>query len=186
MDLVFLPLLTAAIAEWGDKTQLLALALAARFGKPVQVIAGIALAALASSLIGGFGGSVIRPLISHEASLLMLALAFLFAGFGGFIPFRERPPRFNLGAFATSLLAFFAMEIGDKTQFLTLGFAAVGGAWIVAACAAAAGITLSCGAAVAVGEALRGRLPLRLIRRAIAGLFLLTGFLVAITALGLI
>ncbi|MBC7985262.1 MAG: TMEM165/GDT1 family protein [Sphingomonadaceae bacterium] len=186
MDLVFLPLVTAALAEWGDKTQLLALALAVRFGKPVQIIAGIAVAALASSLIGGFGGSIIRPLISHEASLLMLALAFLFAGFGGFMPFRERAPGLSLGAFVTSMLAFFALEIGDKTQFLALGFAAVNGAWIVTACAAAAGIVLTCGVAVVMGEALRERLPLRLIRRVIAGLFLLAGFVIAIIALGLV
>lgn len=187
MDVVFLPFLTAALAEWGDKTQILALVLAVQFRRPLPVLCGIALAALINSLLGAFAGSLVRPMISHEAMLLMLALGFLFAGVGGFIPFRDPATGLGarLGAFATSFIAFFALELGDKTQFVTFSFAGVSGAWIVTGCAAAAGIVIGCAPAVMMGEALRERLPLKLIRRIVAGLFTLAGLAIAIAALGL-
>lgn len=187
MDLIFPPFVAAALAEWGDKTQLLALALGLRFARPVPVIAGIALAALANSLIGAFGGSLIHPMISYDATLLFLGLGFAFAAIGALLPFRERDhgASWRLGAFGTSFAAFFILELGDKTQFITAGFAAVHGAWLPVALAATAGILVGAVPAVMMGERLRA-LPLKAIRRVVAGVFGFTAIILAINALRLI
>lgn len=187
MDLIFPPFVAAALAEWGDKTQLLALALGLRFARPIPVIAALALAALANSLLGAFGGSLTHPMISYDATLLFLGLGFAFAAIGALIPFRERDEGagWGLGAFGTSFAAFFILELGDKTQFITAGFAAVHGAWLPVALGATAGILVGVAPAVVMGERLRA-LPLKTIRRIVAGLFGFAATVLAISALRLI
>jgi putative Ca2+/H+ antiporter (TMEM165/GDT1 family) len=82
------PLLTtfiaALLAEWGDKTQLLVVALAVRYRRPLPILAGIAVAALANSLIAATGGIVVNSLIILRATSLLVAVALIFAGVGGF------------------------------------------------------------------------------------------------------
>lgn len=188
MDAFFLPFVAAALAEWGDKTQILAMLLAARFRRPGLVLTGIALAALLNSALGAFGGSLIVPLITPEARLLFLALAFAFAGIGAFLPFREPDTGmgWKLGALVTSFAAFFLLEFGDKTQFVTAGFGAVLASWPFVAIGAAAGIALSAAVAVFMGEAFRERFPLRTMRRVAGGLLLFVGAILAINAFRLI
>ena len=188
MDAFFLPFLAAAVAEWGDKTQILAMLLAARFQRPGLVLGGVALAAFANSAIGAFGGSLIVPLLTSEARLLFLALAFALAGAGAFLPFRDPGTGLNwrIGALATAFLAFFLVEFGDKTQFVTAGFGAVLTGWPIVAFGAAAGVMLASAPAVMLGSAFRSRFPLALMRRSAGGLLLLIGAILAINAFALI
>lgn len=180
-----LPAFVAALlAEFGDKTQLLVLMLAAHFGRRRPVLAGIALAAAANGVISAAGGELIAGLITPEARALMLALALLFAGAGALLP--VKPPTsvagWRLGAFASSFGAFLILEFGDKTQFLTAAIAARYGAPILTAIGATAGVVIASALALLLGDAL----PRARLRTGAAALFLVIGVAVAIGALGLI
>lgn len=188
MDSFFLPLVTAAAAEWGDKTQIFALLLAVRFGKPMTVLAAVALAAALNSTLAAFGGSLVAPLVDHRASQLFLALGFLFAAVGAYIPFKDPVSAINgrLGVFFSNFIAFWALEFGDKTQFIAAGYATMFEPWPFVAVGVAIGTVLGCAPAILVGQGFRGRFPLRLVRRSVGAIFLLIAAILAINALVLI
>ncbi|QLC25302.1 TMEM165/GDT1 family protein [Parasphingopyxis algicola] len=188
MDAFFLPLVAAALAEWGDKTQIVAMLLAMRFAKPIPILIAIAAAAAINMSIAAFGGSLLTQMIAPDAALLFLALGFLFAAVGAFIPFRDPDAGegWKIGAFATSFAAFLAVEFGDKTQFITAGFGAISPHWPFAAAGATLGVLLGCAPAVMLGSALRETLPLPTIRKGIGALFLLISSIIAINAFSLI
>ncbi len=188
MDVFFLPLVTAALAEWGDKTQILALLLAIRFQKPVAVFAGVACAALLNGALAAFAGSLLPQMINHDAALLFLALGFLFAGAGAFLPSRDPASglTWRLGAFFTTFLAFLIVEFGDKTQFITAGYGAAYPGWPFIAAGAAIGVVLGCAPAIALGPAFRRRLPLTVMKRSIGAIFLLIAAMLTINGLSLI
>ncbi len=185
MDALLPPFVSAFLAEWGDRTQLLACLLAARFGAPRAVLAGIALAALANSLLAAFGGHLLADYINFRAITLMMALALLFAGAGALWP--QRPPKLEgsgkAGAFLTSLFAFWVLEFGDKTQFVTATLAARAGSVWLTTLAATAGIILAALPAVLLADRFSATLPLKPIRIGVALLFLLLGGIAAISAL---
>jgi Ca2+/H+ antiporter, TMEM165/GDT1 family len=185
------PLLTtfiaAALAEWGDKTQLLVVALAARYRRPGPILAGVAVAALANALIAAFGGTLINGFITLRAISLLLALALIFAGVGGLIG-GKRPDMgatWKTGPFLTTAGCFFLLEFGDKTQFLTLSLAAQFDSFLLAAFAATAGVTAASMVPAVLGGAFEARVPVKAIRLVVASLFLLVGFVVAVNALQL-
>lgn len=188
MDALLIAFVAAALGEWGDKTQLLAAALAARYAKPTPILAGIALAALANSLIAAIGGAMLRDMVTVRALTLLLALALLFAGGAGL--FRQKAPdlgaTWKTGAFVTSAGCFFLLEFGDKTQFITAAISARFDAVASAAAGAAAGVLASSVPAVLLANRLGAVVPLQTIRLTVATLFSVTGLLVAITALRLI
>lgn len=188
MDALLPTFLAALLAETGDKTQLLAALLGARYRRTGAVLGGIAIAALANSLIAAAGGRMIADLINFRAVSLMVALALLAAGLGGLL--RQKPPTLSswgsVGAFATSALAIFILEFGDKTQFLTLTLAARADSLWLAGAGAAAGIIVAAAPAVALGEGLGATLPLRTLRTGVALLFLLVGLIVVVGALRLV
>lgn len=188
MDALLSTFLAALLAEIGDKTQILACLLAAHHRRAGAVLGGIAVAALANSLIAAAGGRLIADLINFRAISLMVALALLAAGAGGLI--RQRKPELSgygpVGAFATSAIAMFILEFGDKTQFLTLTLAARADSLWLAAAGATAGIMVAAIPAVALGPRLEAVLPLGALRLGISLLFLLIGLVVAVSALGLV
>jgi putative Ca2+/H+ antiporter (TMEM165/GDT1 family) len=188
MDSFFLPLVAAAIAEWGDKTQILAMLLATRFAKPLPLFLGIGAAAAINMAIATFGGRLLIAVIDPNAAMLFLALGFLFAGVGAFVPFRNPTTglSWKIGALATAFIAFLAVEIGDKTQFIAAGFGASGANWVFVAIGATIGVLLGAAPAIVMGTALRETVPLPLIRRIAGGLFLVVSFVLAINALALI
>jgi putative Ca2+/H+ antiporter (TMEM165/GDT1 family) len=185
------PLLTtfiaAALGEFGDKTQLLVMALAARYGRPGAILAGVAVAALANSLIAAAGGILIHDMITLRAIALLVALALLFAGVGSLISLRPKVSvtGWKTPAFVTAAGGFFIAEFGDKTQFVTGALAAQYASLPLAALGATAGIVVASAPAAVIGPRLGEALPLTAIRIVAACLFLLAGFIVAINALRL-
>jgi len=188
MDSFFLPLVAAALAEWGDKTQILAMMLGARFAKPVPVFIGIGLAAAINMGLAAFGGSLLSNMIPADAALLFLTLGFVFAAVGAFIPFRDTDAGsiWGIGAITTSFIGFFLIEFGDKTQFIAAGFGAVSQNWVLTASGATLGVMLGCAPAIILGQALREKIPLTLVRRSVGGVFLLVSSIMAINVFSLI
>jgi putative Ca2+/H+ antiporter (TMEM165/GDT1 family) len=186
MDALVTAFVTAALAEWGDKTQLVVAALAARSGRPVLVLVGLFLAALASSAAASLAGLLIADTITIRAMSLMVALALLFAGIAGMIPRRtpsigsERTP-----VLIAALILCLAAEMGDRTQFLTFALAGRFDSAPLATAGATAGMVAACVPAALLGARLRTAVPLRAIRIGTGLLFLVAGFLVAVQALRL-
>jgi Ca2+/H+ antiporter, TMEM165/GDT1 family len=187
LDSLLIAFLAAALGEWGDKTQLLAVLLAARYRRPAPILAAIAVAAVANSLIAAFAGTLIHGTITPRAASLLLALALVFAGVAGLIGSEAKDrPGWRLGPFLATLILFTLAEWGDKTQFVTVAIAARFNALVLPAAGAAAGIILSSLPAVALGPRLPRAVPLKAIRIGVAGLFLLAGLWVGVSALRLV
>src|SRR5258708_35969160 len=111
----------------GDKTQLLALVLAARYRRPVPVILGIFAATLANHALAAWLGAGVAAVLGPDALRWILGLSFLAMAAWTLVPDKlegERPQSARLGAFAATLVAFFLVEMGDKTQIATAGLAA--------------------------------------------------------------
>lgn len=186
MDALLTAFLAAALGEWGDKSQLVAALLAARYARPGAVLAGIALAALANSALAAFGGSLIHAEIVPRAASLLLAVALLYSGVAGLIGPEGRPPRPRFGPFAGSAFAFFLAGWGGRTPFVTAAVAAQFGAFPLAAAGAAAGTLLSAAPAVALAGRFKASVPLKPIRLGLSALFLVVGLWIGVTALRLV
>ena len=186
MDALLTAFVAAALAEWGDKTQLVVAMLAATTRRPATVFAGLFLAALASNAAAAIAGIHIADTITIRAMTLMVALALLFAGASGLLrrkPPPPAPPRRLLLASAVILLL--AAEFGDRTQFLTFALAGRFDSAPLAAAGATAGTLAACLPAALLGDRLATAVPLRAIRYSVAALFLIAGFVVAVQALQL-
>jgi putative Ca2+/H+ antiporter (TMEM165/GDT1 family) len=178
----------AALGEWGDKTQLLVVALAARYRRPAPILACVFVAALANALIASFGGVLVHDMITLRAVSLLVALALVFAGVAGLI--RPRPYESDsssrAGPFLVALASFFVLEFGDKTQFLTFAVSAQFGAFALAAAGATAGVMAANVPAALMGEELAKAAPLNGLRIGIGALFLAVGLFVGVSALRLV
>jgi putative Ca2+/H+ antiporter (TMEM165/GDT1 family) len=186
----FLPsLLVVAVAEIGDKTQLLALLLAARFRRPVPILLGIALATLANHALAGALGAWVRTMMAPDLLRWPLAASFLALALWVLRPDRldesgaPGPARF--GPFLVTLALFFLAEMGDKTQFATIAL----GARYPDLAAVVAGTSLGLLAAnlppVLFGCAAAHRIPMRPVRWAAAALFAAMGVATAAGWVGL-
>jgi Ca2+/H+ antiporter, TMEM165/GDT1 family len=167
-----------ALAEIGDKTQLLALVLAARYRKPVPIVLAILVATLANhalaAALGGWLATVASPKILRWA----LGLSFIVMAAWMLIPDRHEedrvaPPRF--GVFLTTFLAFFMLEMGDKTQVATIALAAKYPAIVAVIAGTTLGMMIANVPAVYLGEVAATRLPLRLVHIVAALVFLVLG-----------
>ncbi|QQR41883.1 MULTISPECIES: TMEM165/GDT1 family protein [Myxococcus] len=175
-----------AASEMGDKTQLLAFSLATRFRKPWHVLAGIFVATVANHALASSVGSWVSAHV--PAKWMALLLAVLFIGFGLWTLKPDtldedggKPPRF--GAFLTTVVLFFLAEMGDKTQLATMAVAARYQAPITVTLGTTAGMMLSDGLAVFLGDRLAGRVQMSWVRWAAASLFFIFGALSLWTAL---
>lgn len=188
MDALLTTFIAAVLAEFGDKTQFLAMALAARHRRPGAVLAGIAAAALANSLLAAWGGVLINGMITLRAISLLVAVALASAGISGLL--RQKDPgemgsTWRTGAFVTSAACFFLLEFGDKTQFLTVAFAARYDSLLLAAAGASAGVVVANLPAMALAERMPKAMPLRRIRLWTSISFLIAALIVGVNALRL-
>jgi putative Ca2+/H+ antiporter (TMEM165/GDT1 family) len=175
--------LLVAVAEIGDKTQLLSFVLAARLRRPWAIIAGILVATIANHALAGSVGAWIAHLTG--AGVMQWVTGLLFVGFGLWAlhpdALSDDPKIHRAGAFVTSLIAFFIAEMGDKTQLATIALGARFDSLTAVVLGTTLGMMVANVPAVIIGEKLAARLPLRAIRYCAASLFLLTG---ALTLLG--
>jgi Ca2+/H+ antiporter, TMEM165/GDT1 family len=169
-----------AVAEIGDKTQLLALVLAARFRKPAPILAGILVATLANHALAAAVGATVGALFQGPWMKWVLGLAFLaFAGWA-LIPDKfeddDHPPeRPGRSVFLATAIAFFFVEMGDKTQVATAALAARFQDVVVVAAGTTIGMMIANAPVVLIGGQAASRLPLKWIRLAAAASFAAIG-----------
>jgi len=172
-----------ALAELGDKTQLLALALAARFRAPLAVSGGILTATLANHLAAGAAGTLLAAHIDPTIIRWLLAASFVATALWMLLPDRDpalagKPGRF--GAYGTSLISFFLLEIGDKTQIATVALAAKYNTLIPVVAGTSLGMMLADVPVILLGKVAAEKIPMRLVHRAAAAVFVALAVLAAI------
>ncbi|MBC7916817.1 MAG: TMEM165/GDT1 family protein [Rhodoferax sp.] len=154
-----------ALAEMGDKTQLLALILAARFRKPWPIVWGILVATLANHALAGAVGAWITTVISPDLLRWILAGSFIAMAIWMLIPDKiddedtDAKPRW--GVFGTTAIAFFLAEMGDKTQIATVMLAAKYNAYVWVVAGTTLGMMLANAPVVWLGERMTRLVPIR-------------------------
>lgn len=169
-----------AVAEIGDKTQLLSLLLAARFRKPLPIIVGILLATLLNHALAGLLGEWVRAQLSPDTLRWALGLSLL-----AIAVWTLKPDKFEgqvtqagrYGVFALSFVMFFLAEIGDKTQIATVVLAAQYQALVAVVLGTTLGMMLANVPVVLLGNALAQRIPLKAVRVCAAVIFAALGAL---------
>lgn len=189
-DVALWPLLvsagTVALAEIGDKTQLLALLLAARYRKPWPIIAGILVATLLNHALAGWFGALVAHWLTPQMLRWIVAVSFIAIALWTLKPDKldddtTLPAR---GAFVATTIAFFIAEIGDKTQIATVLLAAkYSPLWQVVA-GTTIGMLLANVPVVALGSRFAQRLPLRAARIGAALVFLGLGLWAGVRGFG--
>ena len=168
-----------ALAEIGDKTQLLAFLLAARFKKPVPIIAGILVATLINHGLAGALGAWITSTLSPEVLRWVLGLSFLGMGCWTLIPdqIEEEEARVagRFGVFGATLITFFLAEMGDKTQIATIAMTAHYGTPVLVVVGTTLGMLIADVPAVFIGDRLAQKIPMKLVHALAASVFILLG-----------
>lgn len=178
MDALLSSTVLVALAEVGDKTQLLALVLAARFRKPGPIVAGILLATLANHALAAWLGASAAAWLEGPWFGAAVAVGFIAMGLWTLVPDKldedEAPPS-GRSAFVTTLVSFFLVEIGDKTQIATIALGARYGEVLAVTAGTTLGMLLANAPVVFAGDALIRRVPLKAVRFAAAALFVAMG-----------
>lgn len=166
-----------ALAEIGDKTQLLSFVLAARLRKPMAIIAGILVATLANHALAGSVGVALARLLPPASLPWITGLLFIGFGIWALHPdaLDDDPKLHRAGAFVTALVAFFIAEMGDKTQLATVTLGARFDSLTAVVIGTTLGMMIANIPAVLLGEALAKRLPLKAARYVAAAVFIVTG-----------
>lgn len=174
----FASVAVVALAEIGDKTMLLAIVLAARLRAHWQILAGIFFATIANHALAAFVGREVAGLVDAPWFRIAVALGFIAMAAWTLIPDKlddEEGFRHRGGPFMTTLVSFFLVEMGDKTQVATIALGAQYHSVLAVAAGTTLGMMLANGPAVFLGEELVKRVSLRLTRMLAAGLFLMLG-----------
>jgi Ca2+/H+ antiporter, TMEM165/GDT1 family len=176
-----------ALAEMGDKTQLLAFLLAARFRKPIPIILGILIATLLNhglaGAVGAWLGAWLTPqLLRWSVGLLFLGMA-VWTMIPDHIEEDETKVATRLGVFGATLVTFFLAEMGDKTQIATLAMAAHYPTPVLVVAGTTLGMLIADVPAVFVGDRMAGKIPMRLVHTIAALIFALLG-IATLTGLG--
>lgn len=180
MEAFFVSTGLVALAEMGDKTQLLSLVLAARFRRPYPIIAAILIATLANHALAGLLGASINAWIGESFMRWILGISFLAMAAWTLIPDRldeeeAAPTRF--GVFGTTLIAFFIAEMGDKTQVATVALAAQYTSLIAVVAGTTVGMLIANAPVVLFGDRITRAVPMKTVHRVAAALFALLGVL---------
>ena len=177
-----------ALAEVGDKTMLLAIVLAAKLRRPWQIIAGIFAATIANHALAALVGREVAGLLEAPWFRIAVALGFIAMAAWTLVPDKldddEDTVRQRGNAFLTTLVSFFLVEMGDKTQVATIALAAHYKAVVAVAMGTTLGMMIANAPAVFLGEALVKRVSLKATRLAAASLFLVLGLWQLADALG--
>jgi putative Ca2+/H+ antiporter (TMEM165/GDT1 family) len=174
-----------ALAEIGDKTQLLAFILAARFKRPLPIILGIFVATVINHAFAGALGAWITTLVGPETLRWVLGISFLAMAAWTLIPdkFDESDAKLTrAGVFVTTLVAFFLAEMGDKTQIATVALAAQYQALVLVVAGTTVGMMIANVPAVLMGDRIANKMPVSLVHAVAAGIFAVLGVM---TLLGL-
>ena len=170
-----------ALAEMGDKTQLLALVLAARFRKPWPIVWGILLATLLNHGLAGAAGAWVTTVLGPQVLRWVLGVSFIAMAVWMLIPDKledgdtAAAPRW--GVFGTTVVAFFLAEMGDKTQIATVMLAAQYDAWLWVVAGTTLGMMLANAPVVWLGDRITRRVPLGTVHAVSAAVFLVLGVL---------
>jgi putative Ca2+/H+ antiporter (TMEM165/GDT1 family) len=169
-----------ALAEMGDKTQLLAMLLATRFRRPVPIIFGILFATLANHFLAALLGHSIAGVLTQDWFRYAVALGFIAMAAWTLVPDKideNEPLRAPSGAgvFVTTLIAFFLVEMGDKTQVATIALGARFDNLLAVTAGTTLGMMVANVPAVLFGEALSRKVPMRALQIVAALLFLVLG-----------
>lgn len=171
---------TVALAEIGDKTQLLALVLAARYRRAAPVIGGILVATIVNHAFAAWAGAMLGGLLTGDVLRWILGASFLAMAVWVVVPDKpvagETAP-VRWGPFLTTAVLFFVVEIGDKTQVATVALAARFDTWILVTAGTTIGMMLANAPVVLFGDRVADRVPTPLARGAAACLFVLIGLL---------
>ena len=171
--------LLVAASEMGDKTQLLAFSLAARYRRPWTVMGGILLATVLNHALAASAGSWISAQVPPRAMAAILGASFIAFGLWTLKPDTldeaRAPDRF--GPFLTTTVLFFLAEMGDKTQLATVALAARFGSVVAVTIGTTAGMLAADGLAVFLGERLATRVQMKWVRVTAAALFFAFGAL---------
>jgi len=168
-----------ALAEIGDKTQLLAFILAARFKKPLPIIAGIFFATIVNHGMAGALGAWITASISPDILRWLLAASFIGMAIWTLIPDKieeeETQIAIKLGVFGATLITFFLAEMGDKTQIATIALAAHYANPIMVVIGTTLGMLIADVPAVFVGDRFAAKIPMKLVHSIAAAIFAVLG-----------
>nr|WP_315197068.1 TMEM165/GDT1 family protein [uncultured Aquabacterium sp.] len=179
MESLFMSTGVVALAEIGDKTQLLAFLLAARFKRPLPIILGILVATLVNHGLAGALGAWITAMLSPEVLRWVLGASFLGMAAWTLIPDKiedeEAQVAQRFGVFGATLITFFLAEMGDKTQVATVALAAHYAEPLMVVIGTTLGMLIADVPAVFVGDKLATRIPMKLVHGVAAALFAVLG-----------
>lgn len=180
MDALLTSTTLVALAEMGDKTQLLAMLLATRFRKPVPIIMGILFATLANHFLAALVGRSIADILTQDWFRYAVAASFIAMAAWTLIPDEideDEPLKApsKAGVFLTTLIAFFLVEMGDKTQVATVALGAQFENVFAVTAGTTLGMMIANVPAVIFGEALAKKVPMRALQIGAALLFLVLG-----------
>lgn len=179
MEALFISTGVVALAEIGDKTQLLAFILAARFKKPLPIIAGILCATLVNHGLAGAFGAWISSVVSPEIMRWALGLSFIGMAAWTMIPDKieeeETQIAKRLGVFGATLITFFLAEMGDKTQIATVAMAAHYPNPLMVVAGTTLGMLIADVPAVFIGDKLANKIPMKLVHTIAACIFAAMG-----------
>jgi len=169
-----------ALGEIGDKTQLLALVLAAKFRKPIPIILGILVATLVNHGCAGALGTWITAVVGKDILRWVLGISFIGMGFWTLVPDKideEKSSLSHFGVFGTTLVSFFLAEMGDKTQVATIALAAKYSAIIPVVAGTTLGMLIADVPAVLLGERVTKLFSMKVVHTIAAIIFLVLGVL---------
>jgi len=167
-----------ALAEIGDKTQLLAFVLAAKFRRPLPIVAAIFIATIANHAFAAAIGTWITGLLGPDILRWVLGVSFLAMAAWTLVPDKlddEDTRLAGYGVFMTTLIAFFVAEMGDKTQVATVALAARYDALIAVVCGTTLGMMIANVPAVYLGDRIANRVSLKLVHGIAAAVFAVLG-----------
>ena len=174
-----------AVAEIGDKTQLLALVLAARFRAPLPIIFGILVATLANHALAAWVGVLVAGWLGAETLRWILGLSFLAMAVWIMIPDKvddDAAGESRFGPFLATVVAFFLLEIGDKTQIATIALSARFNDLIMVTAGTTLGMMLANVPAVLVGRAAATAIPMKVVHTVAAVIFAVLGIMALLNA----